>query len=113
MVKEMSEEELEEARKQIDGPDPLDAAFEEVGVTTKDVAQVIKDALTAEHVEVAKYQGVIGDEKSYVDHRTRLEGAKEFARLQGLYPAETRKLEGDLTVSIINYADKKEEEDEG
>jgi hypothetical protein len=95
--KEMTEEELEEIRKKMDGPDPLDEAFKEVGVTNMDV-------------EVAKYQGSIGEIKTFVDHNTRLEAAREYSRLKGNYPAEKRVIEGDLTVTVINYADKDKEE---
>jgi hypothetical protein len=50
-------------------------AFIREGASLKKAARVVSDAMDAQYVEVAKHEGAIMDERSYVDHQTRLKAA--------------------------------------
>jgi len=50
-------------------------AFIREGASLRKAARVVSEAMDAQYVEVAKHEGQITDERSYVDHQTRLKAA--------------------------------------
>ena len=50
-------------------------AFIREGASLRKAARVVSEAMDAQYVEVAKHEGAIMDERSYVDHQTRLKAA--------------------------------------
>ena len=59
-------------------------AYEQAGGSDALESQVLVDALKAEYVEVAKFEGAITEERSYVDHSTRLAALDRVLDIKGL-----------------------------
>lgn len=95
---ELTKEELEEARRIVEGPDPLDEALLAEGITTEYLARKLKEELEAEKTEFAKEGGRITDERDVVDWSTRQRARIDAHKLKGHYPAEKVDVRGGLDV---------------
>jgi len=69
-------------------PDPMDAAFDELGATGPWLACQWFDLANAKRVVTASHQGKILDERYYADNDIRLKAIKEITILRKLYPTE-------------------------
>ena len=66
-------------------------AYEQAGGSDALESQVLVDALKADYVEVAKFEGQITDEKIFADHPTRLAALDRVLEIKGLGSRRSRR----------------------
>ena len=81
------------------------------GLTDENLNKTLSDGLNAKHTVVATFQGKIGEEKSFVDHPTRVKYLDIAHRLRGNFidRHEVTGKEGGELVIVVGESKKKKE----